>query len=148
MDPDPLEPIQRRQCRGIPRPQCKRPPERPAEGADEEPEPYDDPVLTECAEENRLLVVGDGNMAIDSYVQSQNQLTFIQNAADWLMLSGDLISIRSKQLPMRPLKEVPDAVKNIIKWLNRLGPVILSIVLGIVLWQLRRVKNKALMAEQ
>ena len=124
------------------------PPGRPANGPDEMAGPYDGPVLTECATENRLLVVGDGNMAIDTFVRSATQLTFIQNAADWLLLSGDLISIRSKQLPLRPLKEVPDAVKNLIKWLNRIGPVILTIMMGIVLWQVRRVKNKALMAGQ
>jgi gliding-associated putative ABC transporter substrate-binding component GldG len=122
------------------------PPARPASEPGGAAMPYDGPMLTECTAENRIIVVGDGNMLLDEYIRSGAKLTFIQNAADWLLLSGELISIRSKQLPLRPLKEVPDAVRNLIKWLNRIGPVILAILLGVVLWQVRRVKNKALMA--
>ncbi|MFA6471511.1 MAG: GldG family protein, partial [Candidatus Latescibacterota bacterium] len=43
-----------------------------------------EPLVTACAEENRLLLCGDGNMALDSYVQDPRQTLFIQNAADWL----------------------------------------------------------------
>ncbi len=122
-------------------------PERPADPNGGTPAPYDGPVLTESQDVNRLLIVGDGNIALDTYIQNPRQLVFIQNAADWLLLSGDLISIRSKAVPMEPLKQLPDSVRNAVKWANRIGPAVLLIVMGIVLWQIRRVRNKALMGD-
>ncbi|MCD6307954.1 MAG: GldG family protein [Candidatus Latescibacteria bacterium] len=111
-------------------------------------EEYDGPFVKEASTENRLLLVGDGNMVLDKYAQRPNDLLFVQNCADWLLQSEDLISIRSKQIPMKPLTwnggQVPDSIRNLTKWANRIGPVILVIILGIVLWQMRRVRNKAL----
>ena len=132
------------------------PPMKPVvnEGGEEDSEQpteeeYDGPFKTGADSENRLLLVGDGNMALDQFIQRPNDLLFIQNSADWLLQSGDLISIRSKQIPMRPLMwnegPVPDVIRNLTKWANRIGPVLLVIVLGIILWQIRRVRNKALM---
>ncbi len=113
-------------------------------------EEYDGPFKTEADSENRLLLVGDGNMVLDRYAQRPEDITFVQNSADWLLQSSDLISIRSKQIPMKPLTwnggPVPDALRNLTKWANRIGPVVLVIILGIVLWQIRRSRNKALMA--
>ncbi|GAG03791.1 unnamed protein product [marine sediment metagenome] len=120
------------------------PPKKPGDEEGEEVE-YDGPFTAEAEKENRLLLVGDGNIALDRYVQDPRQLLFIQNAADWLLQSEDLIAIRSKQIPIKPLREVPDVIRNLIKWANRIGPVIAAIIVGIVLWQIRRIRNKALM---
>jgi ABC-type uncharacterized transport system involved in gliding motility auxiliary subunit len=112
---------------------------------------YDGPFKTEADAENRLLVSGDGNMALDQYLAPSGPqsiipgtITFLQNAADWLVQTESLISIRSKQLPMKPLKEVPNYAKKIIKWANQIGPVILVVALGIILWQVRRFRKKLL----
>ncbi len=132
------------------------PPQKPVVSPGEDPmggdrryEAYDGPFKQHCDAENRLLLVGDGNITLDEYVQRPQDLLFVQNCADWLLQSEDLISIRSKQIPMKPLTwndgPIPDAVRNITKWVNRLGPVILVIIMGIVLWQVRRTRNKALM---
>lgn len=124
------------------------PPKKPVEEEGEMVD-YDGPFIEEAEQENRLLLVGDGYMAIDEYVQRPTDLLFVQNTADWLLQTEDLISIRSKQVPMKPLmwngQAVPDAIRNLTKWGNRVGPVILIIILGIVLWQIRRIRNKALM---
>jgi gliding-associated putative ABC transporter substrate-binding component GldG len=104
------------------------------------------PLVTACAEENRLLVCGDGNMALDSFVQDPRQTLFIQNSADWLVQENDLISIRSKEVPVRPLKDIPDFLKKVVKWANLIAPSILIIICGIALWQARRIRKKALTA--
>jgi len=128
------------------------PPKKPVENADAEgevkEEEYIGPFVTEAEEENRFLLVGDGYMTIDDFSKNVRDMLFVQNSADWLLQTEDLISIRSKQLPMIPLKEVPDVLRNLIKWANRLGPIILVIILGIALWQIRRIRNKALMISQ
>jgi len=135
------------------------PPQKPVEatggnedqGAEQKFEDYTGPFKEKADGENRLLLVGDGNIALDEYVQRPEELVFVQNCADWLLQSEDLISIRSKQIPMKPLTwndgPVPDVVRNLTKWVNRIGPVILVIILGIALWQVRRIRNKALMEQ-
>jgi gliding-associated putative ABC transporter substrate-binding component GldG len=109
---------------------------------------YDGPFKTAADAETRLLVVGDGNMALDEYIftAGAGDIMFIQNAADYMVQTQDLISIRSKQLMMKPLKDVPNFGKKIIKWANQIGPVILVVILGIVLWQVRRLRKKTMAA--
>ena len=128
------------------------PPKKPANPGDEEgkEEDYTGPFVKEAEGENRLILVGDGNIVLDDYVQDPRELMFVQNAADWLLQAEDLISIRSKQIPVKPLKyniisEDKRMLRNLIKWANRIGPVLLVIVFGIALWQVRRIRNKALM---
>ena len=130
----------------------KGPPKKPAPKTDEgesfvSEEGYDGTFIPSSDKENRLLIVGDGYMPIDGYLRSREVL-FIQNIADWLVQAESLISIRSKQITLRPLKNVSTIAKKIIKWANHFGPVILVIILGIVLWQVRRFRKKALMLIQ
>jgi gliding-associated putative ABC transporter substrate-binding component GldG len=103
--------------------------------------------IRECDKENRIMVVGDGNMALDEFVQDPRQTLFVQNAADWLVQAEDLITIRSKDIPLRPLKNVGDLGRNIVKWANFALPTILMIILGISLWQTRNVRKKAVLAQ-
>jgi gliding-associated putative ABC transporter substrate-binding component GldG len=105
------------------------------------------PLVSECAAPNRIVVVGDGNIALDSYVRDPRQTVFIQNVADWLVQAEDLISIRSKEIPNHPLKKMGDVGRNVVKWLNLIGPTILVIVMGIVLWQSRAIRKKATLAQ-
>ncbi|MCE5251866.1 GldG family protein [bacterium] len=108
-------------------------------------EAYSGPFKAEADAENRLILVGDGHLGIDQYIDAYG-LMFMQNAIDWLIQSEDLIAIRSKQIPQKPLKDIPPVAKKFVKWGNLFGPTILIIILGIVLWQVRRIKKKALMA--
>jgi gliding-associated putative ABC transporter substrate-binding component GldG len=110
------------------------------------PQSFTGSVKTVCDVPNRLMVVGDGNIALDDYL-SNSGLDFVLNTADWLAQTEDLISIRSKQVSLKPLKEIPDFSKKVVKWMNMIGPVVLIIVLGIVLWQIRRIRKKALMVQ-
>jgi len=128
------------------------PPKKPASKTDEGEstvgeEEYNGPFISSSDKENRLLVVGDGYMPTDTHIRA-TEILFIQNIADWLVQSESLITIRSKQITLRPLKNVPSVVKKITKWANHIGPVILVIILGIVLWQVRRFRKKALMLIQ
>jgi len=92
------------------------------------------------------VVVGDGLMGLDGY-GGGFEIMFMQNIADWLVQAESLISIRSKQIPLKPLKNVPNFAKKMIKWANQIGPVIMVIIFGIVLWQIRRFRKKVLMVQ-
>lgn len=101
-------------------------------------------IKKEADAENRLLVVGDGHLGLDGYID-QYGLMFVQNTIDWLIQSEDLIAIRSKQIPQKSLRDLTPVIKKFIKWVNLIGPSILIIIMGIILWQIRRIKKKALM---
>jgi gliding-associated putative ABC transporter substrate-binding component GldG len=105
------------------------------------------PFLKECEKENRIVVVGDGNMALDMYVRDPRQIVFIQNVADWLVQAEDMISIRSKELPLRPLKNIGDMGRNLVKWTNMVGPSVLVIIMGIALWRGRVIRKKATLSQ-
>ena len=108
--------------------------------------PYSGPVKTEVGAINRLLVVGDGNMALDQNSYPYG-LAFVLNSADWLAQSEDLSSIRSKIVTFKPLKTVSDFTRKVVKWFNQIGPVIMVIALGVVLWQVRRIRKRSLMPQ-
>ncbi len=117
------------------------PPEPPAPAEGEESAAFEGEVMPASVAENRFVLVGDGNIGLDNYL-GENEFLFIQNVIDWLIQSEDLIGIRSKQIPMTPLKEIPVLIRQIVKWVNLLGPTVLIIALGILLWQYRRIKNR------
>jgi len=86
-------------------------------------------------------------MALDMYVRDPRQIVFIQNVADWLVQAEDLISIRSKELPLRPLKNIGDMGRNLVKWANMVGPSVLVIIMGIALWRGRAIRKKATLSQ-
>ena len=65
-------------------------------------------------------------------------LSFFMNIVDWLAQDEDLIQIRTRNVTARPLKDVSTGTKQFVKYANILGPPILVILLGIVIWVMRR----------
>jgi hypothetical protein len=128
------------------------PPQKPAAGTGipghyVEDGPYTGTFIPESAEENRIVVVGDGHMPLDRHlIGHDREILFLQNVADWLVQSEGLISIRSKQVVAEPLAPTSNFEKKLFKWTNHFGPVILVICLGLLLWQVRRYRKKALYA--
>ena len=54
------------------------------------------------------------------------------NAIDFLSDDTGLISLRTKEINSRPLKQVEDSTKTTLKYLNFLLPIILIIAFGII----------------
>ncbi|MFC1628790.1 GldG family protein [Gemmatimonadota bacterium] len=99
------------------------------------------PVIISGPVENRLVVVGDGTFAREQYVtadQSGANITLLLNMADWLFQDEALISIRAKEVDHRPLKELPDTVRALVKWMNILLPSAFAILAGLLWWRYRR----------
>ncbi len=87
--------------------------------------------------ENRMVVVGDGTFPRDDYLQGPN-VQLLLNMTDWLFQDAALISIRSKEVDHRPLMEVGNAARRIVKWLDILLPPLLAILAGLFWWRWRR----------
>ena len=63
---------------------------------------------------------------------------FFLNAVDWLTLGEDLISIRSRAVTDRPLREVSESEKNFIRFICVFGIPLIVIAFGVLRYYLRR----------
>lgn len=88
--------------------------------------------------ETRLVVVGDADFALDQNLRGNDNLAFLLNIVDWLAQDEALISIRSKQVTSRPLKEISSGGKRVIKYGSTLGLPLLVVLFGVARWQIRK----------
>lgn len=87
----------------------------------------------------RIIVVSDSDFIQDFFVRSHpDNLIFALNSIDYLLNDISLISIRSKTIQERPLKDISPASKKAIKYLNILTTSILFGIFGIIKGIIRR----------
>jgi gliding-associated putative ABC transporter substrate-binding component GldG len=99
----------------------------------------------------KLVVFGDGDFAVNGEGQNAQQLSednisLMSNAIDWLSDDTGLIELRTKGVTSRPLDaSLEDGTKTLLKYLNFLLPIALIIIYGIFRFQLKRKKRNELM---
>lgn len=100
-------------------------------------------VVSEEGMTSQILLVGDSRFLSDDAGGSIPENTiFVLNAVDYLMGDSELISIRSREITTRPLKDdIADTARKNWKWANRVLPAGLILALG--LFRLRKDKNRA-----
>jgi len=88
----------------------------------------------------KIVVVGDGDFVTDKLSRNQTNNIFFLNVVDYLTSKeGEgLISIRSKQVQDRPLRETTAGVRTAIKILNIVLMPLLVVLYGLVRWQFSR----------
>ena len=91
----------------------------------------------------RIIVIGDGDFAVNGPGRNarpvaQDNVNLMVNSIDWLSDDTGLINLRTKSITSRPLKQISDSSKAILKWLNFLLPILLVIIYGLIRMQYRR----------
>jgi gliding-associated putative ABC transporter substrate-binding component GldG len=87
------------------------------------------------APDAKLVLFGDGEFALNEEgsrpqpVQPDN-INVLVNAIDWLSDETGLVDLRTKAITSRPIKQLEDGKKTVVKYLNFLLPIILIIVYG------------------
>lgn len=94
---------------------------------------------------SRIVLVSDGDFAVNGS-QRGNQLppdniSLLVNSIDWLSDETGLIDLRTKEVTSRPIKELSDGTRTLLKWLNFILPVILVIIYGLFRMQMNRNKR-------
>lgn len=102
--------------------------------------------LTAAARPGRLAVVGTSRF-VSRELRSEGNLAFFLNLTDWLAQDEDLISIRSKEITFRPLREVSPVTKQLVRYLNMFLPSILAVALGLWRWKARSARRRRVQAE-
>ncbi len=92
---------------------------------------------------NRIVVIGNGVFALNNKgnqqkIQSDNVSLFV-NSIDWLADNTGLIMLRTKGISSRPIDELKDGTKTLLKYLNFLLPIVLIVLYG--LFRAQRNKN-------
>lgn len=100
-------------------------------------------VITQSPQDARIVVIGDGTFMLDQYA-TRNNAAFFLNMIDWLSTDADLISIRSREVTDRPLREISAGAKRLVKYANILAPPLVVILFGLAYWQLRRARQRAM----
>ncbi|MEM7550216.1 MAG: Gldg family protein [Bacteroidota bacterium] len=82
---------------------------------------------------SRIIVISNGNYAVNGEGQQRQQVSgdnanFTTNAIDWLSDDTGLIELRTKGVTARPIEEVEDGTKNLLKYGNVLAPIFLILL--------------------
>ena len=85
----------------------------------------------------KLVVVNNGSFIVNGEGQQAQQLNadnvnFVSNAVDWLSDDTGLIELRTKGITNRPLKQLEDGERTIVKYANVLGPIILVLLYALI----------------
>lgn len=99
--------------------------------------------------QSKLVLIGDGDFALSSQQQRRppDNINLLSNAIDWLSDDTGLIALRTKGVTSRPIDELEDSTKTILKYTNFLVPVLLAIAYGLVRMQRNRMKRLQRMSE-
>lgn len=89
---------------------------------------------------SKMVVFSDGDFAINRDYQSSQSInpdnvSLLINSIDWLTDVTGLIDLRTKEITSRPIKDLEDSTKTLLKWLNFLLPILLIIGFGLYRWQ-------------
>ena len=99
--------------------------------------------------QSKVIVIANGNFAVNSEPgQSElnaDNINMAANSIDWLSDDTGLIELRTKAVTYRPLEQVEDSTKEIIKYVNVLSPILLIILIGVIRRYQARKKRKRLM---
>ena len=101
---------------------------------------------------SKLVVVSDGDMSVNGTGQGAHQIqpdnaNFMVNAIDFMSDDTGLIQLRSKQVKMRPLDQLDDSTKSMLKILNFILPILIIIAIGIIRYQKRKIQRLKRMEE-
>ncbi len=101
-------------------------------------------VMAHREGEGKVVVIGDADFISTDFVdQFPSNLTFFLNIVDGLTLGDELISIRSKGVTDRPIIDLTEGQKNMIRWGNILLVPILVVVFGLVRKALRNARKRS-----
>jgi gliding-associated putative ABC transporter substrate-binding component GldG len=83
----------------------------------------------------RLLVIGNARFV---NMGDQAGVNFFLNIVDWLAQDEALISIRSKEIVYRPLKDISKGWRRVIKYIDIFFVPLMLVLFGLILWRIRR----------
>ncbi len=101
---------------------------------------------------SRMVVISDGGFVVSGPPQQArpvqgDNISLLSNAVDWLSDDTGLIELRTKGVTGRPIRELEDSTKTLLKYINFLLPLLLVLAYGVVRFQQNRMNRLRRMSE-
>ena len=94
----------------------------------------------------RLVVIGDGDFINESIVPARgSNAQFGLNLVDWLAKDEALLTIRSKSIAPRTLRDVSEGMRPVIKYSTMFGPLLIVVLFGLERLRRRRARKIVVM---
>ena len=93
---------------------------------------------------SKLIVVANGQYIINGNPPQQisaDNVNLTSNAIDWLSDDTGLIDLRTKGVSPRPLETVEDTTRELLKWGNVFGPILLILIYALIRRQRNQMKR-------
>lgn len=104
--------------------------------------PYKGTPINESRKESKMILIADGDFAIEDNHPPQENIIFFTNLVDYMADDIGLAQLRSKESPEPPLKETSDSWVNTAKYINIGLPPALVILFGIMYLTRRQLRKK------
>jgi ABC-type uncharacterized transport system involved in gliding motility auxiliary subunit len=90
--------------------------------------------------QGKMVVIGDGDFAVNENNQQLNpdNVSLLVNSIDWLSDDTGLIELRTKGVSSRPVRQLEDHQRSLIKWINFSVPILLVLIYGLARSQRRK----------
>lgn len=101
---------------------------------------------------SKIVIVSDGDFAVNgegqqAMRQQPDNISLFVNSIDWLSDETGLIELRTKGVTSRPIDQIEDGTKTLLKWFNFLLPIMMIILYGVFRSQKNRIQRKKRMEE-
>ena len=104
--------------------------------------PYKGTPINESQKESKMILIADGDFAVEENHPPQENVLFMTNLVDYLADDIGLSQLRTKASPEPPLKETSDSWVNTAKYLNIGLPPLIVILFGIMYLTRRQLRKK------
>ena len=97
----------------------------------------------------RIFIMSSAEMISDGILDAQGRSPndmFVMNVIDALNGRDDIARMRSKQQQFNPLMEVSGGTKTAIKMINIIGPAMVVIAFGLIVWLRRHARKREIQA--
>ena len=110
-------------------------------------------LLSDNNNNSKIIIIGNGDFANNGSAQrpqqkAEDNISLMANFIDLLSDDTGLVELRTKSITSRPIAQLEDMTKNIVKWLNFLIPILLVIIYGVIRIQINRSKRLKRMSER
>ena len=101
---------------------------------------------------SKMVVIADGDFPINGEGEraqriQEDNVNLLVNSIDWLSDDTGLIALRTKGATSRPIRQIEDSTKTILKYVNFLLPILLAVGYGIYRSQRNKIKRYKWMGE-
>ncbi len=102
--------------------------------------------------QTKMVVIADGDFPVNgppqqARRQQPDNIHLLVNSIDWLSDDTGLIDLRTKGSSSRPIRQLEDSTKTLIKYGNFLVPILLAIGYGLFRMQRNKIKQWKRMSE-